>query len=143
MSSFDQASREIERSLGSQDPIRELRFAARRLAGEGIEKKVLHRVFLIELLRFKYSNLVEYRYADELRETLELLVLWTSVFHPQFPEGWISGWPYKVEDGAKDSATVKLAEAWLSSVLNGGAMAEKLSQRLGGTEGECEAENGM
>jgi len=127
MNSFQWASREIERSLGSQDPIRELRFAARRLAGEGIEKEVLHRIFLIELLRFKYSNLIEYRYAGELRETLELFVLWTSVFHPAFPEGWFSGSPYKAEDGAKDPETVELAEAWLSSVMNGGATAKNPS----------------
>jgi hypothetical protein len=107
----------VYRALRESDPCRAVRLAARDMVTQKVAKHVMFRVFLIELLRFEYSELAAYEFAAELLEVLELLVLWTSDFHPEFPDKWLSGQPFDGKQGAKDILVANRAQDWLRSIV--------------------------
>jgi hypothetical protein len=105
----------IKTSMLTVDPVPSLKSEVLQLIIDGCDRQIINHVLIVELIHFLYSTR-DYDFKQELGETLELMILWTSRFHPECPEPWYSGPPFDGTTRAKDAEIVAKAEAWLESI---------------------------
>ena len=111
---MDDIETRIDASINSADACHDLRLLARNLASEGHAKHLLNDAFLDALADFPTNLRSEYEFRQELKETLELLALWTSEHHVTWPEPWYSGQGFEDRKSPDEVAT---AEAWLRDAI--------------------------
>ncbi len=115
-------SERIEASLKSDDACHDLRMLARDFVTEGVSKNELNDAFIHACAEFPANSNQDYPFAKELGETLELLALWTSEYHPEWPAPWYSGQGF---EQYKTKQAIVESNAWLLSAI----AAAKLGQR--------------
>ncbi|QDV69901.1 hypothetical protein Poly24_36190 [Rosistilla carotiformis] len=87
---------------------------AREFVSEGHSKHLLNDAFLDALALFPANIRAAYPFQHELRETLQLLALWTRDHHTQWPAPWYSGQGFENHKTPEEVAT---AENWLRDEL--------------------------
>ena len=87
---------------------------ARQFVTEGLPKKEINDALIHACADFPANSNPNDPFAEELYATLELLALWTSEFHPEWPAPWYSGWGFEQH---KPEQTIADSNAWLHAAI--------------------------